>query len=109
MKIQITFTYNNVKYRKTINEHEIDMEHYDDIWDTWFGENENELADRHYEEKDDETEMVFEVTADKKCVNDEYGLYVICGEGIYINVYPNCYRDDYVEQINADEIEVLYT
>ena len=53
--------------------------------------------------------MVFEVTADKKCVNDEYGLYVICGEGIYINVYPNCYRDDYVEQINADEIEVLYT
>ena len=85
------------------------MEHYDEIWDTWFGENENELADRHYEEKDDETEMVFEVTADKKCVNDEYGLYVICGEGIYINVYPNCYRDDYVEQINADEIEVLYT
>ena len=77
MKIQITFTYKGVKYRKTI--------------------------------KDDETEMVFEVTADKKCVNDEYGLYVICGEGIYINVYPNCYRDDYVEQINADEIEVLYT
>ena len=109
MKIQITFTYNGVKYRKTINENEIDMEHYDEIWDTWFGENENELADRHYEEKDDETEMVFEVTADKKCVNDEYGLYVICGEGIYINVYPNCYRDDYVEQINADEIEVLYT
>ena len=109
MKIQITFTYNNVKYRKTINENSIDMQHYDDIWDTWFGENENELADRHYEEKDDETEMVFEVTADKKCVNDEYGLYVICGEGIYINVYPNCYRDDYVEQINADEIEVLYT
>lgn len=109
MKIQITFTYNGVKYRKTINENEIDMEHYDEIWDTWFGENENELANRHYEEKDDETEMVFEVTADKKCVNDEYGLYVICGEGIYINVYPNCYRDDYVEQINADEIEVLYT
>lgn len=108
MKIQITFTYNGVKYRKTINENEIDMEHYDEIWDTWFGENENELADRHYEEKDDETEMVFEVTADKKCVNDEYGLYVICGEGIYINVYPNAYRDDYVEQINADEIEVLY-
>ena len=109
MKIQITFTYKSVKYPKTINEHEIDMEHYDEIWDTWFGENENELADRHYEEKDDETEMVFEVTADKKCVNNEYGLYVICGEGIYINVYPNCYRDDYVEQINPDEIEVLYT
>ena len=108
MKIQITFTYKGVKYRKTINEHEIDMEHYDEIWDTWFGENENELADRHYEEKDDETEMVFEVTADKKCVNDEYGLYVICGEGIYINVYPNVYIDNYCEQINADEIEVLY-
>lgn len=108
MKIQITFTYKGVKYRKTINENEIDMQHYDELWDTWFGENENELADRHYEEKDDETEMVFEVTADKKCVNDEYGLYVICGEGIYINVYPNTYRDDYVEQINADEIEVLY-
>ena len=107
MKIQITFTYKGVKYRKTINEHEIDMEHYDEIWDTWFGENENELADRHYEEKDDETDMVFEVTADKKCVNDRYRLYVIYGEGNYINVYPNCYRDDYVEQINADEIEVI--
>ena len=44
MKIQITFTYNNVKYRKTINENSIDMQHYDEIWDTWFGENETELA-----------------------------------------------------------------
>ena len=109
MKIQITFTYNNVKYRKTINEHEIDMEHYDDIWDTWFGENDNELANRYYEDKDDETELVFEVTADKKCVNDKYGLYVICGEDMYINVYPNSYADDYCDQINTDEIEVLYT
>lgn len=108
MKIQITFTYNGVKYRKTINEHGIDMQHYDDIWDTWFGENENELADRYYEDKDDETELVFEVTANKKCVNDKYGLYVICGEGIYVNVYANAYSDDYYEQIHTDEIEVLY-
>ena len=108
MKIQITFTYNNVKYRQTIDENNVDMERYEDIWDYWFGENDNELAKRHYKEKDDEDELVFEVTANKKCVNDKYGLYVICGEGIYVNVYANAYSDDYYEQIHTDEIEVLY-
>ena len=42
MKIQITFTYNNVKYRKTINENNDDMEHYDYLWDYWFGENDKD-------------------------------------------------------------------
>ena len=41
MKIQINFEYNGVKYRKTIDENDIDMAHYDDIWDCWFGENDN--------------------------------------------------------------------
>ena len=108
MKLQITFTFQNVKYRKTLNECNVDMEHYEDRWDTWFGENDNELANRYYEDKDNETELVFEVTANKKCVNEEYGLYVMCGEDIYINVYPNPYADEYCDQINADEIEVLY-
>ena len=81
MKIQITFTYNNVKYRKTINEHGIDMQHYDDIWDTWFGENDNELANRYYEDKDMKPKMVFEVTATRS-VSMKNMLYVICGEDI---------------------------
>lgn len=108
MKIQITFKYNGVTYRKTIDENNVDMEHYEDIWDYWFGENDNELAKRHYKEKDEEDELVFEVTANKKWFNDDYGLCTICGEGIYINVYPNSDADDYCEQIYTDNIEVLY-
>ena len=44
MKIQITFTYNNVKYRKTIDENNVDMEHYEYLWDYWFGYSANNLG-----------------------------------------------------------------
>lgn len=104
MKLQISFTYDGVKYRQTIDENDIDMAHYDDIWDCWFGENDNELADRHYKDKD-ENELVFEVTADKKWV-DEKNDYIISGEGLYINVYKNNYEDDFCAQI--EDVEVLY-
>ena len=107
MKLQISFTYDGVKYRQTIDENDIDMGHYDDIWDWWFGENKNELADRHYINKSDMDELVFEVTADKKWI-EEKDDYIICGEGIYINVYPNIYEDDYCDIIENNEIEVLY-
>lgn len=105
MKIQINFEYNGVKYRQTIDENDIDMAHYDDIWDWWFGENDNELADRHYKDKDDEHELVFEVTADKKWM-DEKNDYIISGEGLYINVYKNNYEDDFCTQI--EDVEVFY-
>lgn len=107
MKLQISFEYENVKYRYTIDEQDIDMEHYDDMWDYWIGENGNELADRHYIDKDEENELIFEVTANKKYI-EENDAVIICGEEIYINVYPNTYEDDYVEQINTEDIEVLY-
>lgn len=107
MKLQISFIYDGVKYRQTIDENDIDMEHYDDIWDWWFGENSNELADRHYIDKDDENELIFEVTADKKWI-DEKNDSIISADNIYINVYENTYEDDYCTQIDIDEIEVLY-
>lgn len=105
MKIQINFEYNGVKYRQTIDENDIDMTHYEDMWDWWFGENDNELADRHYKDKDDEYELVFEVTADKKWI-DEKNYYIMSGECLYINVYKNNYADNLCEQI--DDVEVLY-
>lgn len=107
MKLQISFTYDGVKYRQTIDENDIDIEHYDYMWDWWFGENDNELANLHYIKKDNENELIFEVTADKKWV-EEKDDYIICGEGIYINVYPNTYEDNYCAQIDTNEIEVLY-
>ena len=107
MKIQINFEYNGVKYRQTIDENDIDMAHYDDMWDWWFGENENELADRHYIDKDEENELIFEVTADKKWI-DEKNDYIVCADNIYINVYKNNYEDDYCAQIETKDIEVLY-
>lgn len=107
MKLQISFTYDGVKYRQTIDENDIDIEHYDYMWGWWFGENSNELANLHYIEKDNENELIFEVTADKKWV-EEKNDYIICGEGIYINVYQNTYEDNYCAKIDTNEIEVLY-
>lgn len=105
MKIQINFEYNSVKYRQTIDEKDVDMGHYDDMWDWWFGENDNELANIHYIEKDNKNELIFEVTADKKWIAEKND-YIISGDGLYINVYENNYEDDFCAQI--EEVEVLY-
>lgn len=104
MKLQISFDYNGATYQFTIDEAEIDMNHYDEIWDYWCDENENELASAMFH-RDKDNCVVFEVTADKKWIEEKQG-YIISGENIYINVYKNIYDDDYCAQI--EKVEVLY-
>ena len=104
MNIIISFRYRSKKYQYTINDDMVDMTHYDDIWDFWVSENDNEY--QYYNIKNEEEELVFEVTAHKKFTDG--GKELISGDGIYINAYANTYADDCMEIINGDEIEVLY-
>ena len=101
MKLIVSFTYKSVKYRFTISEDDIDMTHYEDLWDYWLGENDNELL---HSDNEDGDGLVFEITGNKLFVsNDEEPI--ISGNGIYINVYDNVDADDYTDQI-TDGIDV---
>lgn len=104
MEIVIEFKYRNKAYQYTIREDMVDMGHYDEIWDYWFGENDNEYG--YYDCQDEEDELVFEVTANKKFTDD--GKELISGDGLYINVYENVHEDDYIDVLRGDEINVLY-
>lgn len=108
MKLQISFTYNSVRYQYTISEKDIDMNHYDDVWNYWVGENNNELNGKGYIDKDEEDELVFEITANKKWI-DTAKVYIISGEDIYINAFKNNFEDDYCDQNFDEKIEVLYS
>lgn len=106
MKIQVSFNYNSVPYKFTIDENDIDMTHYDDIWDYWIGENDNELNGKRYVDKDEEHELIFEFTSNKVWIEEKQD-YIISGDEIYVNVYENTFEDDYCDQI-IEDIEVLY-
>lgn len=104
MSIIIEFEYRNKEYRYTINDDMVDMNHYDVVWDYWFYENDNE--NQYYDIQDEENELVFEVTANKRFVDEEKEL--IDGSGIYINVYENVDADDFSDTIKGSDINVLY-
>lgn len=71
--IAIQFKYSGEVFNERIYLDQIDLTHYDDIWDWWFGSNGNE----HF------PDLNFELTADK----DKDGSPA-CGN-MYINVYEN--------------------
>lgn len=106
MKIQVRFYYDR-EYQFTIDENKIDMNHYDEIWDYWIGENDNELNDKSYVDKDEENEKVFEITANKHFFDDDKEC--ISGDGMYINIYANNDEDvpDDLILLNKKH-EVLY-
>lgn len=104
MDIIIEFEYRNKEYKYVINDDIVDMNHYDVVWDYWFYENDNE--NQYYDNQDEENELVFEVTANKRFVGEEKEL--IDGSGIYINVYENVDADDFSDTIKESDINVLY-
>lgn len=106
MKIQVRFYYKK-EYQFTIDENDIDMTHYDEIWDYWVGENDNELNDKFYVDKDEENERVFEISAKKHFFDD--GKECISGDGLYVNIYANNNEDETENVVNPNEIpEILY-
>lgn len=70
--IELLFQYKGIWYCERIYLHNIDSNHYEEIWDYWFGNS----------AEDDEPELVFEVTANKTC-----GHFTL--DDLYINVYEN--------------------
>lgn len=71
--IAVQFKYSGEVFNERIYLDQIDLTHYDDIWDWWFGSHGNE----HF------PDLNFELTADK----DKDGS-TTCGN-MYINVYEN--------------------
>lgn len=70
MKIQITFNYDGVDYRYTVNEDDVDMEAYDTTWDFDFHAHQDKL--------------IFRVVGDKRFIN---GKEIITADNIRILVF----------------------
>lgn len=74
--IELLFQYKNIWYCERIYLHNIDITHYEDLWDYWFSNS----------AEDQEPDLTFEVTANK-----EHGQLTL--DGLYINVYENSDAD----------------
>lgn len=104
MTMTISFDYKGKNYEFEVSDDMVDMTHYDVVWDYWFYENDNLI--NYYDIKDEEEELVFEITADKVFFN---GKDLIGDNNIYINVYENVNADDYIDQIRKENIETKFS
>lgn len=85
--IDIAFYYEKILYVERIYTDQIDKDHYENMWDWWFGCKKN----------DDNPNLVFELTGNK----NEEGQFIT--EDMYINVYAKEYDDtpiDVIENIS---------
>lgn len=89
--IDILFPFKDEWYAERIYLDDVDMNHYDDLWDWWFGDTESKVdGDGTYD---------FELTADKH--ND--GGFAMTG--MYINVYEHdC--DEIIATIHTENIKI---
>lgn len=76
--IDVLFDYNGKTYCEPVYVDDIDLEHYDKVWDWWF---------RPYVDGSSDDDLNFELTADKNPV----GLWSM--GNAYINVYKNVHAD----------------
>lgn len=81
--IEIAFIYRKELYVERIYTKDIDKNHYENMWDWWFGN----------KESDTYPDLVFELTADK---NSDGKLTT---ENMYINVYENEDSDEPIDII----------
>lgn len=86
MKIQITFNYDGVDYRYTVNENDVDMEAYDTTWDFDFHAHQDKL--------------IFRVVGDKRFIN---GKEIITADNIRILVFRESYPIDPIDFIKNDD------
>lgn len=84
--IEIAFFYDGELYVERIYTDQIDINHYESVWDWWFKSGEN----------DSNPNLVFELTAEKNIENK----LTTCG--MYINVYKNEESNEPIKRI--DEI-----
>lgn len=81
--IEIAFIYRKELYVERIYTKDIDKNHYENMWDWWFGNKESDTS----------PDLVFELTADK---NSDGKLTT---ENMYINVYENEDSDEPIDII----------
>ncbi len=90
--ISIQFEYAGETFIDRVYVDQIDLTHYDNIWDWWFGSHNSKFP-----------ELVFELTADK----DANGNPSI--KNAYINVYENSDTDDTIALIQDVKLQITLT
>lgn len=86
MKIQITFNYDGVDYRYTVNEDDVDMEAYDTTWDFDFHAHQDKL--------------IFRVVGDKLFID---GKEIISADNMRILVFRESCPIGPIDFINNDD------
>lgn len=89
--IDVLFRLNSKTYCERVYLDQVDITHYDNLWDWWFSakENDQDVSD---------VEPVFEITAEKS----DNGEITI--NNMYINVYANENADDWYCQIKGVKV-----
>lgn len=83
--IEIAFFYNKDLYVERIYTDQIDINHYESVWDWWFGAGKNDLNPN----------LVFEITAEKNIDNK------LTTNNMYVNVYANENENEPIERIDS--------
>ena len=94
--IDVLFRFNSKTYCERVYIDQIDITHYDNLWDWWFSTKQNgkNISD---------AEPVFEITAEK----DNDGQ--ITTNNLYINVYENENANDWFCQIKGVKVRKSWT
>lgn len=104
MKVQIAFTFDDKKYKYAIDADDVDLGHYDNIWEYWVTESEN-LEPHGF--VDEENGLTFKINGNKVFTEDEK-IPLVSGEDICIYIYASPDADDWCQLILPEDIEVLY-
>lgn len=87
MKIQVTFNYDGVDYRYTVDEEQVEMAKYDNVWCVVLFSRNNEFTPQKYMKETRDKDLFFKVIADKRFID---GKEIITADNIRILVFREC-------------------
>jgi hypothetical protein len=90
--VSIQFEYAGEMFIDRVYVDQIDMTHYDNLWDWWFNSHNSKFP-----------ELVFELTADKDANGNP------SAKNAYINVYENTNADDPIAVIQDVKLQIILT
>jgi hypothetical protein len=84
MKIQVTFNYDGVDYRYTVDEEQVEMAKYDNVWCVGLFSRYNEFDPQKHMKETRDKDLFFKVIADKRFID---GKSIISGDNLRVLVY----------------------
>lgn len=84
MKIQIAFNYDDIDYRYTVNEEQVEMVKYDNVWCVGLFSRYNEFTSQKYMKETRDEDLFFKVIANKRFID---GKSIISGDNLRVLVY----------------------